>query len=90
MQRDALVKSNVSLSKNVPQQKSKVNKLEQNKYVDAKASRTASQKKDELHKLAIALLCENHDCDIEADFGVADEETNKKLETDKLRRIAKK
>ena len=39
LQRDALAKSNVSLSKIVSEQKSKVKKLENEKYVDVKASR---------------------------------------------------
>ena len=90
LQQDAQTKSNVSLSKNVSQQKSKVKKLEQKKYVDTKATQTASLEKEEQHTLAIALLCENNYCDIEAAFAMADEETNKKLETEKLRLIAKK
>ena len=90
LQRDTLAKRNLSLSKSVSEQKSKVKKLENEKYVDAKASRTASLEKEEQHKLAIALLCENHACDIEAAFAVADEETNKNLETDKLRLISEK
>ena len=36
LQRDALAKRNVSLSKTVSQQKSKVKKLEQENYVDSK------------------------------------------------------
>ena len=36
------------------------------------------------------LICENHTCDIEAAFAVADEETNKNLETEKLRLIDEK
>ena len=48
--------------------KNKVKKLEYKKYVDAKASRTALLEKEEQHKRAIALLCENHTCDIEAVF----------------------
>ena len=87
-QQDALAKSNVSLSKIVSEQKSKVKKLENEKYVDAKASQTASLEKEEQHKRAIALLYENHACDIEAAFAVADEDTNKNLETEKLRLIA--
>ena len=55
-QRDALAKSNVSLSKSVSEQKDMVKKLENQKYVDAKASRTVSLEKDEQHKRAIALL----------------------------------
>ena len=90
LQRDALAKSNVSLSKTASQQKAKVKKLEHKNYVDTKSSRTASLEKEEQHKLAIALLCENHACDIEAAFAVADEETNKKLEGEKFRLIAKK
>ena len=90
LQRDALAKSNVSLSKIVSEQKSKVKKLENRNYVDAKASRTATIEKEELHKRAITLLCENHACDIEAAFAVADQETNKNLETDKLRLISEK
>ena len=70
--------------------KAKVKKLENKKYVDAKASQTASLEKDEQHKRAIALLFENHACDIEDDFAVADEETNKNIETEKLRLIDKK
>ena len=89
-QQDAMAKSNVSLSKTVCQKKSKVNKLEQKNYVNAKASRTASLEKEEQHKLAITLLCKNHACDIEAAFAVADEETNKKLEAEKLRLISEK
>ena len=84
MQRDYLAKSNVSLSKSVFEQKAKVKKLDHEKYVGAKASRTASLEKEEQHKLAIALLCENHACDIEAAFEVANEETNKNLEAEKL------
>ena len=45
LQQDALAKRNVSFSKTVYQQKSKVNKLEHEKYVDDKASRTASLEK---------------------------------------------
>ena len=82
-----LAKSNVSISKSVSEQKAKVKKLEYKKYVDAKASRTALLEKEEQHKRAIALLCENHTCDIEAAFAVVDEDTNKNLETDKLRLI---
>ena len=67
--------------------KSKVKKLENKNYVDAKASQTASLEKEEQHKRAIALLCENHACDIKDDFAVGDEETNKNLETEKLRLI---
>ena len=44
-QQDSLDKSNVPLSKNVSQQKSRVNKLEHEKYVDLKASQTASLEK---------------------------------------------
>ena len=87
-QRDAMAKSNVSLSKSVSEKKAKVKKLENEKYVDAKASQTASLEKEEQHRRAIALLCENHACDIEAAFAVADEETNKNLETEKLRLMA--
>ena len=90
MQRDALAKRNVFLSKTVSQLKSKVKKSEHKKYVDTKASRTALLEKEEQHKLSIALLFENHACDIEAAFAVADEETNKKLEAEKLRLITKK
>ena len=90
LQRDSLDKSNVSISKTVSQQKAKVEKLEHEKYVDAKASRTASLEKEEQHKVAITLLCENHACDIEAAFAVADEETNNKLEEEKLRLISEK
>ena len=90
LQRDALAKSNVYLSKILSEKKSKVKKLENRNYVDAKASKTATLEKEELHKRAITLLCDNHACDIEADFAVADEETNKNLETDKLRLISKK
>ena len=70
--------------------KSKVKKLKNKKYVNAKASWTASLEKEEQHKRAIALLCENHAYDIEAAFAVADEETNKKLEAEKLRLITEK
>ena len=42
LKRDSLAKSNVSLSKSVSEQKAKVNKLENENYVDVKASRTAS------------------------------------------------
>ena len=90
LQRDALDKSNVSLSKIVSEQNFKVKKLENGNYVDAKASQTTSLEKEEQHKRAIALICENHACDIEAAFAVADEETNKNLETDKLRLISRK
>ena len=90
MQRNALAKRNVSLSKIVSEQKAKVKKLEIENYVDAKASQTASLEKEEQHKLAIPVLCENHSCDIETAFLVADEETNKKLEAEKLRLIAEK
>ena len=72
LRQDSLAKRNVSLSKTVFQQKSKVKKLEHEKYVDVKSSRTTSLEKEEQHKRAIALLCENHACDIEADFAVAD------------------
>ena len=64
--------------------------MDNKKYVDVKASRTASLEKEEQHKRAIALLWENHACGIEAAFAVADEETNKNLETDKLRLISEK
>ena len=47
-------------------------------------------RKEGQHKRAIALLCENHACDIESAFAVADEETNKNLETEKLRLISEK
>ena len=90
LQRDALARSNVSLSKTLSQQKAKVKKLEHEKYVDAKASQTVSLEKEGQHKLAIALIWEKHACDIEAAFAVADEETNKNLETDKLRLISEK
>ena len=90
LQPDALDKSNVSLSKIVSEQKSKVKKLENRNYVDAKASRNASLEKEEQHKRAITLLCENHACDIEAAFTVADEDTNKNIETEKFRFISKK
>ena len=45
LQRDALAKRNVSLSKSVSEQKSKVKKLENEMYVHSKASRTASLEK---------------------------------------------
>ena len=90
LQRDALAKSNVSLSKIVSEQNFKVKKLENGNYVDAKASQTASLEKEEQHKRAIALLCDNHACDLEAAFAVADQETNKNLETVKLRIISEK
>ena len=90
MKLDALAKSNVSLSKSVSEKKSKVKKLDNEKYVDAKASRTASLEKEEQYKRAILMLCNNHACDIEAAFAVADEETNKNLETEKLRLISEK
>ena len=64
--------------------------MEHEKYVDAKESRTALLEKEEQHKLAIALICENHACDIETDFAAADEETNTKLEAEKLRLIAER
>ena len=64
--------------------------MDNKKYVDAKASRTALLEKEEQHKRAITLLCENHACDIEAAFVVADEETNKNLEAEKLFLIAEK
>ena len=57
LQRDALAKINVSLSISVSEQKAKVKISENEKYVDAKASRTASLEKEEQHKRAIALLC---------------------------------
>ena len=85
-----MAKSNVSLSKTVSQQKSTVNKLENENYVHTKASQTELIEKEEQHKLAIALLCKNHTCDIKATFAVADEETNKNIEAEKLRLIAKK
>ena len=56
LQWDALSKSNVFLSKSVSEEKSKVNKLDNEKYVDVKASQTASLEKEEQHKRAIALI----------------------------------
>ena len=38
LRRDALANSNVYLSKSVYEQKAKINKLENEKYVDAKSS----------------------------------------------------
>ena len=89
-QRNSLAKSNVSLSKSVSEKKSNVKKLENEEYVNAKSSQTASPEKEVQHKRAIALLCENHTCDTEAAFAVADEEKNNNLETEKLRLISEK
>ena len=88
LQRYALAKSNVSLSKSVSEEKYKVKKLENEKYVNAKASQTSSLENYEQHKCANALLCKNHACDIESAFAVADEKTNNNIETEKLRLIA--
>ena len=64
--------------------------MEHKKYVDVKASPTATLEKEEELKLAITLLCKNHACDIDANFVVAHEETNKNLEAEKLCLIAQK
>ena len=62
LQRVALAKSNVSLSNTVSQQKAKIKKLEQEKYVDAKASRTTSLEKktaaQTCHRTGAAQTCQ--------------------------------
>ena len=54
-------------------------------YIEAKAYRVASLKKEEAHKLAISQLCEEYATKIEEAFTLADNETVMKLHAKKLR-----
>ena len=64
--------------------------MEHKKYVSSKVDRAASLHKEEMHKLAIAELLENHALEIEAAFLLADKETNKKLQVEQLRLMSEK
>ena len=84
----AVLKLNASLKEKVSEQKSTIKMLENENFIEAKNRQIFDMKKEEVHKLTIALIVEEYGQKLGAAFEYANIETSKKLEAEKARIMA--